>query len=270
MTQSPRVTEVSDDVVLRVIASHRTVRRFKPDPVLEGDLEKIIRAGQHASTHFSVQAYSVISVHDPVTRERLFALCGEQRQIKECPVFLVVCPDLHRFELATEMSAGRKLNGELTDGLILSLLDSGLVLQNMAIAAESMGLGICMIGAIRKKPKDVSDLLKLPRHVFPASGLCVGYAAQDPEQKPRLPLEAVWHREVYMDDERLREHIRSYDRVMVEYHAERGLDAERAEWSSAMAAKPLSLITNGGSIAELIQHKGFFGDSSLELGSKLG
>jgi nitroreductase len=63
--------------------------------------------------------------------------------------------------------------------------------QNVAIAAESEGLGICYIGGVRNNPQQISELLSLPDHVYPVFGMCLGYPAHQPDVKPRLPVEAI-------------------------------------------------------------------------------
>jgi nitroreductase len=265
MVESSMVEAPYLNPVIEVMLSHRSVRRFKPEPVPENMLEAIVRAGQCASTHFNVQAYTIISVHSRERKERLYQLCGEQVQIRECPIFFAICPDLHRFEMATQMRTGKALKSGMVEGLILATIDAALVLQNMALACESAGLAICMIGAIRKNPQAVSDLLGLPPHVYAASGLCVGYAVQMPDQKPRLPLDAIWHKETYSDDARLRELIRDYDETIASYHKHRGLHAENPEWSAVMAGKPLKLITDGKVVGDLVRAKGFMLDSAPDL-----
>ena len=51
---------------------------------------------------------------------------------------------------------------ESTEKFMVALIDAALAAQNAAIAAESMGLGICYIGGIRNKLDEVKDLLKTP------------------------------------------------------------------------------------------------------------
>ena len=59
------------------------------------------------------------------------------------------------------------------------------------VAAESMDLGICYIGAIRNDPTQATELLGLPENVYPVFGLCIGYPAENPEVKPRLPVSVM-------------------------------------------------------------------------------
>ena len=70
---------------------------------------------------------------------------------------------------------------------MVCFIDTALAAQNAAIAAESMGLGICYIGGIRNNLEEVSNLLKTPNRVIPLFGLAVGYPTKvNCDQKPRF------------------------------------------------------------------------------------
>jgi nitroreductase len=56
-----------------------------------------------------------------------------------------------------------------------------------ADGAESLGLGGVYIGGLRNSIEAVTELLKLPQHVLPLFGLCLGWPADNPEVKPRMP-----------------------------------------------------------------------------------
>ena len=75
----------------------------------------------------------------------------------------------------------RRRHRGFTEQFIIATVDVALFAQNVVVAAESRGLGICYIGALRNDPQWVSELLALPRLVYPVFGLCLGYPAQDPE-----------------------------------------------------------------------------------------
>ncbi len=83
------------------------------------------------------------------------------------------------------------------------------------LAAESLGLGGCYIGAIRNNPAEVIELLDLPRLTFPISGMTLGWPVVEPKQRPRLPTQTILHWESYdcSDEE---EALLEYDRAMVE------------------------------------------------------
>ena len=106
--------------------------------------------------------------------------------------------------------------------------------QSTAIAAESVGLGICYIGAIRIDPFKISELLELPEHTYPVFGMCIGYPDEEPEVKPRLPLNIFLKTNVYEDKNDERE-ISAYDEDMLNYYKNRTKNQKQQSWSEQMA-----------------------------------
>lgn len=181
---------------IELIHKHASVRSYRNDPVDKALIEEIVVAGQRASTSSNMQCYSVVAIVDPEKRARLAELCGNQKQIVQAPVFLAWCADLSRLERVCERRGYRQVS-ENTESFLVSAVDAALAMQNAALAAESLGLGMCYIGAIRNHPLEVIELLKLPELVFPISGMTLGWPAVDPKLRPRLPLDAVLHWETY-------------------------------------------------------------------------
>ncbi|EYI69118.1 nitroreductase A, partial [Salmonella enterica subsp. enterica serovar Heidelberg str. CVM24391] len=71
--------------------------------------------------------------------------------------------------------------------------------------------------------------LKLPKHVLPLFGLCLGWPADNPDLKPRLPAELVVHENQYQPlDEKL---LARYDEQLAEYYLTRGSNTRRDTWS---------------------------------------
>lgn len=209
-----------ENPVLEVIHRHASVRHYKPDPLPREMVETIVAAAQRASTSSNLQTYSVIAVTDAEKRQRLAELCGNQQFIAEAPVFLAWLADLARLERVCELR-GYPLEAGYLENFLVAAVDAALAAQNAALAAESLGLGICYIGAIRNDPKAVIELLDLPRLTFPITGMTVGWPARQPPQKPRLPLSAILHWETYQRDQDAA--LLEYDRTM----AETGIYAKR-------------------------------------------
>lgn len=191
---------------------HGSVRSYTSDPVPQAAVEAIVAAGQRASTSSNLQMWRVVAVTEMSTRQTLADLCGRQDHIAEAPLFLAWCADLSRLARACELRG----YGQVTDyveNFLLAAVDASIAMQNAALAAESLGLGMCYIGAIRNRSQEVIDLLRLPRLVFPLVGMTVGWPAAEPPIRPRLPLAAVLHWERYDrsgEDEALAE----YDQAM--------------------------------------------------------
>jgi len=199
-----------DNPILQLIHSHGSVRHYKSDPLPVELIETIVVAGQRASTSSNLQTYSVIAVTDPEKRFRLATLCGNQEFIAEAPLFLAWCADLARLERVCQLQGYTQVS-DYVENFLVAAVDTAIAAQNAALAAQSQGLGICFIGSIRNNPRDVIDLLGLPRLVFPITGMTVGYPLRTPRTRPRLPLSAILHWERYNPEQ---------DAALLQYDAE--------------------------------------------------
>lgn len=221
------------NAVLELLKSHRSIRKFTEQPLPNGLLEKLIAAAQGASSSNHVQAYSIIRISDPCNRAQLKSLSGEQAYIEQAAEFLVFCADMKRNTEAAARTGIEPTMG-MTEQLLVATIDTALVAQNLAVAAESEGLGIVYIGGVRNNPEAISELLKLPKHVYPVFGMCIGYADQDPEVKPRLPLATVLKQDYY-DNQHDPVLVDQYDSEMERYYQARTGSNKTSNWSQSMA-----------------------------------
>lgn len=217
----------------QLLRSHRSIRTFVDEPLDDEVVADIVRSGQAAATSSNLQATTVIRVRNAEVRSRIAEVAGGQRQIETAGAFLVWCADLNRTKLACEMAGGSMTTG-MTEQFIIATVDVALAAQNAVVAAEAQGYGICYIGAVRNDPQTVADLLELPEHVYPVFGLCIGEPLQDPEVKPRLPIDVVLKDDVY-DDAGDRERIEAYDETVREYYRTRTGGNKESSWSEEMA-----------------------------------
>jgi len=96
--------------------------------------------------------------------------------------------DAHRMELVMAQR-GWKLRSNDLHVLLYGTEDAIMMAQNMVIAAESLGLGTCYLGAVQSWDEAIAQEYNLPKRVFPVVGLAAGYPAEDPPPRPRYPLE---------------------------------------------------------------------------------
>lgn len=219
--------------VTRLIQSHRSIRKYTAQPIPPQVLADVLASAQWAPSSHHVQAYSVIVVRSPETKRQLSALCGNQKWVAECPVFLVFCADFYRLQQACEMH-GQKVAVDEVENLLVGAVDTALAAENVLLAARSHGLGGVMIGGIRNNPREVANLLGLPTLTIPIMGMCLGYPDQDVEQKPRLPQRAVIHEERYQTDGLL-EALTEYERETAQYYARRTNGQRTEGWTKQMA-----------------------------------
>lgn len=201
-----------ENPTLDLIHRHASVRHYKPDPLPPTLIETIVAAGQCASTSSNLQTYSVIVLTEAADRERMAALCGNQKHIAEAPVFLAWVADLARLDRACTLR-GYAQETSYLESFLIAATDAVIAAQNAALAAESLGLGICYIGSIRNHPQEVIEMLNLPRLTFPITGMTIGWPARPAKVKPRLPLRAILHWGRY-DPSVCDEALAEYDRTM--------------------------------------------------------
>lgn len=176
--------------------AHRSHRSYHPDPLPPDQIERLVDAARYAPTASFIQAYSVVAVADAERRSEVASLCGEQQHIREAPVFLAICADLHKIQLACRAHGG-EIQADTLELFLQSAVDAALLGQNLQLAAESEGLGSCMIGGARNRPVELAKLLGLPPKCFVLFGMVLGRPKDDPVPRGRMPLSAVLHEETY-------------------------------------------------------------------------
>jgi FMN reductase (NADPH) len=207
---------------IKIIQNHRSFRKFKQDDIPNEHVNELIKSGQSAASSSFVQAYSVIQIKDKAKKEKISVLAGNQKQVSECPLFLLFCADLKRLEYACKK-----------EGIEMQY-DTALMAQNVLTAAESLGYGGCYIGGIRNNPKQISELVNLPDKVFPLFGLTLGIPDEEVEVKPRLPLALILHEETYQEDH-YGQLLDQYDETMKSYYQSRTSNNKNTGWTNTMA-----------------------------------
>jgi nitroreductase len=184
--------------MIDTIFNHRSIRKFQDKKINNELLNKILEAGTKASTTGNMQVYSIIVSTDSKIKEDLWTAHFRQDMVKQAPVVLTFCADFNRFNKWC-----RQRNAEPGYDNFLSFytasIDALLVAQNVAIAAESFGLGICYLGTTTYMSESIVEILDLPKAVVPVTTLVVGYADEQPGLTERLPLDGVVHYEKYHD-----------------------------------------------------------------------
>jgi FMN reductase (NADPH) len=223
--------------VIASILNHRSIRYFEDKPLSDEQIKTIVSSAQAASTSSYIQAYSIIGIKDKEKKKKLAELAGNQKYVENNGHFLVFCADLYRHEIIGEIEGKNVIPSiESTEKFMVALIDAALAAQNAAIAAESMGLGICYIGGIRNNLEGVKELLKTPERVIPLFGMAIGYPSRTTDLKPRLPLEHIYHEEQYEQDKDVYlKQLQEYDELISSYYEKRTKGARKDRWSEQMA-----------------------------------
>ena len=202
--------------MIRLLQAHHSDRSYKADPLPDEMLDDIIEAAHCAPTSINTQQVSVIVVKDAARRQRISGIAGGQPWIAKAPVFLLLVADLYKTRIGAEKAGIKQEIQHSLEGVIASVTDVGIALGTLMVAARSYGLGIVPIGAVRREPQAIIDLLSLPEGTLPIAGVCMGYVDRPATRKPRLPIKSFRHEEYYHAED-LRPAIDAYDLALMEY-----------------------------------------------------
>lgn len=243
--------------VMKTLFNHRSIRSYVDIPVEEEVLNQIIKAVQAAPNWVNIQHVSIVAIKEPERRKKFAQLCGNQKYIAEAPVFLVFCADYYRTWLACKINGQpfEKIVSHI-DNIIVGANEVGIALGTAVVAAESFGLGTVPIGDIRLHALEAIQELNLPQYVIPLLGLCIGYPAENPELKPRLPKEAVYFEEQYEQD--LNELLHQYDEQYAVYLNERPWNNRVGNWTQLVADFYRPSYNHYPEISEMLRKQGFF------------
>lgn len=183
---------------MKLLNEHRTIRKYTSAPIPVELLNDIVESGCRASTTGNMQVYSIINTTDQHLKERLAPTHFNQSMIRNAPNVLTFCADFNRFnKWCLQSKANPGYDNFLS--FITAAIDALLVAQNVAVAAEHHGLGICYLGTTTYNADQIIDILKLPKGVVPVTTLTIGWPDENPVQADRLPIDAILHQQQYTD-----------------------------------------------------------------------
>jgi nitroreductase len=161
-----------DNPVLTAMMNRKSVRKYKPDMPGDEIIETVVRAGQQAP--FASQLYSVI-------------LSRKEKGQYGAPLTFTILADLYKLERFMAIRGWSVVTNDLSL-LLFAVQDASYMAQSMVIAAESMGLGSCFLGAAPYRAEQMKERYKLPDRVFPVVQLVMGYPDEERPLRPRYPL----------------------------------------------------------------------------------
>ena len=140
-----------------VLFKHRSIRKFRPEPIPEEVLRECLEAASRASTCGNMQLYSLVVTRDAALRERLSPCHFDQPMVREAPCVVTVCADVHRFTMWCEQRDADPAYDNFAWFLNAST-DALLAAQNLCVEAEMHGLGICYLGTTIYTAAEIDEL----------------------------------------------------------------------------------------------------------------
>ncbi|MDP6708987.1 MAG: nitroreductase family protein [Alphaproteobacteria bacterium] len=236
---SDPAAEALTSETIELLRARVSVRKYQDRPVGDDLVEAILKAAFRAPTSSNIQSYSVVVVRDADTLRQLSVISGNQAHIVEAPVFLAFCADLTRIEFALRKNGHDIDDNNLEIGLVSSI-DAALVGMSADLAADSLGLKTVMIGAIRNDAAATARILGLPPRVYCVYGMCLGWPAEAPRQKPRMAYDSMVHYEQYGEQRGaadLAATVDTYDAALARHYPSIGKPTTPDSWSHDMDVK---------------------------------
>ncbi|WP_295392448.1 5,6-dimethylbenzimidazole synthase [uncultured Thiodictyon sp.] len=181
-------TEVA--AVYRAIYERRDMRHFRPDPVDETVLARLLAAAHHAPSVGYMQPWRFIRIKDQALRQAIHDLtreeqeqtaqaCGERGEL------------VRRLKLEGVMDCGELLVAALVDGREayvvgrrtmpeMDLCSVACAIQNLWLAARAEGLGLGWVSIY--DPQLLDQLLGLPAGARSVAVLCLGHVDAFPKE----------------------------------------------------------------------------------------
>lgn len=172
-----------ENATINLMLNHRSVRKFKPECPSNEIIESIVKAGQQAA--FAYQIYSILW-----TRNGNIPF--------KAPLLFTICVDVNKFRRIMEKRNWNLKQNDISL-LLFGMQDGTLALQNMILAAESLGLGTCLLGNTPYVASKVKEKYNLPDKVFPFVQLVVGYPDEVEPVRPRYSLDYTLFEDQYPD-----------------------------------------------------------------------
>jgi nitroreductase len=171
--------------VFEAIRGRRSIRAFRSDEVSDEVVERLVDAARWAPSAGNIQPWEFIVVRKPETRRALAEAALGQSFLEEAPVVIVVCAD----ELRS--SQGYGVRGRS----LYCIQDTAAAVQNVHLAAYSLGLGTCWVGAFDEE--EARRILRVPEGMRPVAMIPVGYPAEAPRHRSRRPMSQFLHHEFF-------------------------------------------------------------------------
>lgn len=161
--------------VFEAIRTRRSIRSYRDAGVEEQKLNKVLDAGRLAPSANNLQEWRFVVVRNGETRKKLGEAACNQKFVAEAPVVIACCS-----------VESEKI---LTCGHPAYAIDVAIAIDHMTLAATSLGLGTCWIGAFYEDR--VREILGIPDSIRVVELLTLGYPEEQPLPRVRKRLEEI-------------------------------------------------------------------------------
>jgi nitroreductase len=205
------------DELIELLKNRRSTRRYKPDPIPDDAIDKIIEAARWAPSGFNQQPWEFVVVKDPKLREGIVEICTEIRKLSSkmeaareswqgkmqssppsdkggsysvAPVYILLLGDTR-----TQKGLPMVRRFDETQGRLAFISGLASAFLYMHLAATSLGLGSQWVSASSTAYGNcmIKNLLGIPEEMIIYDMMVVGYPAAPPKPRPMREKKEMIH-----------------------------------------------------------------------------
>ena len=201
------MTPIGLEALQSFLRSRRSIRRFRPEPVEPALVEQLLEAARWAPSPHNRQPWRFVVLQKADSRLRLAQAMGERLRLERladgtdpraveadvsrsyaritgAPLAVLLCMTLEHMDRYPDARRSRAERRMAVQGVAMAG-------QNLLLAAHAAGLGGCWICAPLFAPDVVRQVLELPEDWDPQGLVVLGWPAESPLERGRMPLEQV-------------------------------------------------------------------------------
>ena len=158
---------------LQWIFGRRSIRKYRPDPVPEEEVQLLLEAAMAAPSAVGKDPWRFIVIRNRQTLQKIADFLPNGKMLAEAALGIIVCGDL---KAAHDQQ------------LSYLLQDCSAAIENLLLAAHCLGLGTCWLGIHPRENRIrfLRELLGIPEPVIPVAGVAVGYPAEEKPPRTRF------------------------------------------------------------------------------------
>jgi len=161
---------------LQTIFARRSVRQYKSDPIPNEELKQILQAGRQAPSAANRQSWHFVVAVSDEQKARVAQACNGQMWMADAACIIVAAG------LPQVSSKWYQV-------------DVSIALENMVLAAYSLGYGTCWIGAF--DPDKVKEVCDLPEDMVVVACTPLGMPAVSPAARSRKDWDDVFSADTF-------------------------------------------------------------------------
>lgn len=170
---------------LELAQKRRSLRTYHPYPVEKEKLDYVLECARLAPSWKNLQCWRFIVVEDEVQRQALTTAFAEtnpgRKALLQAPLIIVLC--------------GVPEESEVWEGKDYMMLDAGLAMEHLVLAAAEQGLGTCWQGLFSEER--AREILKVPENVRIIAMTPLGYPAEERNPRPRKELSQIVYQGIW-------------------------------------------------------------------------